>query len=123
MKIIIYSFLKIYLYLTLFHELAHLKLHIEKDKKQEFFDDLKSSADKIEQEADNFAQKQLIDEDAWNDFFNDDITKYDIYDFAEKLKISPAIVAGRVQFERKNYRVFRNILKYDSIREMFDVPF
>ncbi len=107
---------------TLFHELAHIKLHFINEENKYFFDDLKSkSNDKKEEEADNFARNNLINKDSWNEFYDNFLTKKNIIDFANKLKISPAIVAGRVQHERNNYRIFRNLIQTESIRDMFKI--
>ena len=106
---------------TLFHELAHVKLHLDENNKY-FFDDLKSKTnEEKENEADEFARNSLIDKDSWNDFYKEFLTKKDVEDFANNYNISPAIVAGRIQYERNNYRVFRNLLQTESIREMFKI--
>ena len=106
---------------TLFHELAHVKLHLNENNKY-FFDDLKSKTDEQkENEADEFARNSLIDKDSWNDFYKEFLTKDDVKEFANDYKISPAIVAGRIQYERNNYRVFRNLLQTESIRNMFKI--
>ncbi len=58
-----------YFWFTLFHELAHLILHLN-DEMKYFFDDLKSykNLSKIEKEADIFAEEKLIAKQDWESF-------------------------------------------------------
>ncbi len=39
--------------------------------------------------------------------------------FAKSLRISPAIPAGRVQYEAKDYRVFKTLVAAGTLRPMF----
>jgi HTH-type transcriptional regulator / antitoxin HigA len=105
---------------TLFHELAHLILHFN-DEINYFFDDLKSYKDlsKIEKEADIFAEEKLIKQVDWNNFYSEYISEDEVCNFAEKCRISPAIAAGRIQKERKDYRVFRKLLGQKEVKELF----
>jgi hypothetical protein len=41
--------------------------------------------------------------------------------FAEKLRISPAIPAGRIRFEAKDYTVFKQLLGAGKLRPMFGI--
>ena len=109
-----------YFWFTLFHELAHLILHLN-DEMEYFFDDLKSYKDlsKIEKEADLFAEEKLITKQSWESFYSEYISESDVNSFADKCRISPAIAAGRIQKERKNYRVFRNLLGQKKVKELF----
>ncbi|MCK5674423.1 MAG: hypothetical protein KAH95_13670, partial [Spirochaetales bacterium] len=86
-----------------------------------FFDDLKSYKDlsKIEKEADLFAEEKLITKQSWESFYSEYISESDVNSFADKCRISPAIAAGRIQKERKNYRVFRNLLGQKKVKELF----
>jgi HTH-type transcriptional regulator/antitoxin HigA len=92
---------------TLFHELAHLALHLE-NLEESFFDDLKSTKNisAVESEADRFAEEQLIPAEEWKAFYSDFV-------------ISPAIVAGRIQKERDNFTVFRKLLGQGKVRSLF----
>lgn len=109
-----------YFWFTLFHELAHLILHLNNEIKF-FFDDLKSykNLSQIEKEADIFAEEKLISKQDWKNFYSEYISESDIHNFADKCRISPAIAAGRIQKERKDYRVFRNILGQKKVKELF----
>jgi HTH-type transcriptional regulator / antitoxin HigA len=109
-----------YFWFTLFHELAHLKLHLNNEMKY-FFDDLKSYKDlsKIEKEADIFAEEKLISKQEWESFYSEYISEDDVHNFAEKCRISSAIAAGRIQKERKDYRIFRNLPGQKKVKELF----
>lgn len=52
-------------------------------------------------------------------FYSEYISENDIHSFAEKCRISPAIAAGRIQKERKDYRVFRNLPGQKKVKELF----
>ncbi|RKX93823.1 MAG: hypothetical protein DRZ90_12445, partial [Spirochaetes bacterium] len=39
--------------------------------------------------------------------------------FAKKHELNPAIIAGKIQFARKNYSVFRNLLGRGKVKECF----
>ncbi|MEI8096119.1 MAG: ImmA/IrrE family metallo-endopeptidase [Spirochaetales bacterium] len=97
---------------ALFHELGHLMMHLG-DKPGDFLvDDLSLSAgsdDLVEKQADDFAQKALLPDDFALDQ-QDFITALDVVQYAQQQGISPAIVAGRVQHTKQNYRVFASLL-------------
>ena len=89
---------------TLFHELAHVALHLDKDDVEAFFDDLTACErkDKYESEADKLASETLIPENEWKSVrLSTKSLSKTVLAFAEKLRISPAIPAGRIRFEKK----------------------
>ena len=106
---------------TLFHELSHLALHL-KDNGEYFFDDLKSTNNLSdpEKEADLFAEEQLIPREAWKGFYSAYVSEEEVKSFSQELRISPAIVAGRIQKEREDFRVFRKLLGQNKVRELFE---
>ena len=107
---------------TLFHELAHLALHLDQDGIEGFFDDLTegSKKDRYEKQADKLASETLIPEKEWkaarlsNKSLPDSVAA-----FAEKLRISPSIPAGRIRFEAKDYTVFKQLVGTGKVRAMF----
>lgn len=109
---------------TLFHELAHVALHLDKDGVEAFFDDLTegSKKDKCEKEADKLASEALIPEAAWKAA---KLTKKSapgaVLAFAQSLRISPAIPAGRVRYESKSYTVFKPLIGGGKLRPMFGI--
>ena len=99
---------------TLMHEIGHIHLHLQKDKEQQFFDlnTKDSHLDVLEQEADSYAQVNLIPTHLWNSFKLDkrDIDS-SVLEFSRRNKINPAIVLGRISFEHKMYSIQTNISK------------
>ncbi len=92
---------------VLMHELAHVSKHLD-EAHPLFTDDLDSpdELDRIEREADDMAGEALIPQTAWQK--SAARTSYlttDVVALAEKLGIHPAIVAGRVRHETKNFRL------------------
>lgn len=104
---------------TLFHELSHLALHL-KGNGEYFFDDLKGmkNLSDPEKEADFFAEKQLIPENKWKAFYSSYVSEDEVKRFAQQLRISPAIVAGRIQKEREDFSVFRKLLGQNRVKTM-----
>lgn len=106
---------------TLFHELAHVKIHLT-DNSKAFFDDMTNEMHKeIEKEADLYANQMLISDETWE---NEHLNRYseigDIEYFADKLKISPAIPAGRLRYETKNYKMFTSLIGNGTVKKMFE---
>lgn len=106
---------------TLFHELAHVALHLDKDGFEVFFDNLEdTSLDQCEKEADAFAEEALIPAKHWK---ASGLPKHAPADavirLAEQLRISPAIPAGRVRHERKNFFLLKNLVGQGKVRWLF----
>jgi HTH-type transcriptional regulator/antitoxin HigA len=108
---------------TLFHELAHVALHLDTDDVDAFFDDLtQEGRDAREKEADKFAAEALIPSSAWKPArLNKKSDLASVVAFAEKLRISPSIPAGRIRFETKDYTVLKQLLGAGKLRPMFGV--
>lgn len=109
---------------TLLHELAHVALHLDKGDVEAFFDDLTEDGkkDKCEREADKLASDALIPETEWK---TARLTKksqpWTVIAFAEALRISPSIPAGRVRYESKDYTVFKPLIGSGKLRPMFGI--
>lgn len=102
---------------NLFHEIGHLILHGKKEKFIEFDKRDFSIVQEKEKEADAFATKELIDQSLYSDFLGTgDFSKAAIIRFAEKHKLSPGIIAGRLchdkQVEWKEVAPLRTRLKF-----------
>ncbi|MCF8222820.1 MAG: HigA family addiction module antidote protein [Bacteroidales bacterium] len=101
---------------TIFHELGHIFKHLNKDKTIEFIDLESKVASKtinIEKEADEFAQTNLISQSQWNEL--DSLTNLDdqqIISFSKKYSINPAIILGRICWEKDNYAIKTTIDKH-----------
>ncbi len=110
----------------LMHELAHVVRHLS-ESEPVIVDDLdlqRSGAiteDEIEKEANELAQEALVPKKTWNELIsNKKITGQQLHALAEKLKIHPAVIAGRIRFERNNYNLLTRHVGQGEIRKHFD---
>lgn len=113
-----------YFWFTLVHELAHVYLHL-KDDRLAFFDDtekgVRHSSNPQEVEANRLATDLLIPADLWNqekDTLLDTTDEAVVIDFADRLNVSPAIVAGRVRWESGDFSRFTNLIGNKSVRKV-----
>jgi HTH-type transcriptional regulator / antitoxin HigA len=108
------------------HELAHVVLHLHKSTRDGFIDDLSlgevegSEGDARELEADAWAQEVLIPSEAWDSSsILAQPTPAAVTEFAHRLGIHPAIVAGRVRRELQNYRLLTHYVGSGEVRRYF----
>jgi HTH-type transcriptional regulator/antitoxin HigA len=109
----------------LLHELAHVAKHLTASD-QIIIDDLDlrghdaAPENKIEKEADEMSRNGLIPKKVWEkNPIEDKVTAAAVYTLAEKLKIHPAIISGRVRFERNNYKLLSRHVGRKQIRKHF----
>jgi HTH-type transcriptional regulator / antitoxin HigA len=102
---------------TLFHEIGHIYFEDINSKKKIILDDTESLAQKDNEEmrADQFALDSLIHPQDWKRA-NKIKSKAEILNLAEKLSISPAIIAGRIRKERNDYSLFSDLLGQGRVR-------
>lgn len=110
---------------VLFHELAHVVKHLRKSRLQAVFDDLDSDRVGLESETDEFAGAMLIPDDKWETALARYLrTEGSILSLSKQLEINPAIIAGRIRNEAKNYVIFANLVGQGGVRKHFsDVRF
>lgn len=106
---------------TLCHELAHVALHLDRDNIEAFYDDLDdTSREECEKEADAYAQEALIPAKQWKaSGLQRHAPAEKVYALAARLRIHPAIPAGRVRFERKNYLLLKDLVGNGQVRRLF----
>ncbi|EMX0571551.1 ImmA/IrrE family metallo-endopeptidase [Klebsiella pneumoniae] len=95
---------------TLLHEVAHIWKHVHNE--ETFLDDLDASSDdKKESEANRLAREAFIPRAVWkrSDAYITP-TKENIDILSRELKITPAIIAGRLRRELGNYRLFADLI-------------
>jgi HTH-type transcriptional regulator/antitoxin HigA len=109
---------------TLVHELVHAWKHLGRDDHRAIVDENiekhSSDNDQIEREANTLAAEILIPRATWKRsaaFMSPSIET--IRALAAKEQISPAIVAGRIRFERQNYALFSKLVGYRQVRVAF----
>lgn len=99
---------------ALIHELVHVKKHLKKSSSHLFIADNlddKTRSSKEEREADEGAREVLIPSTEWNGSAVKDMpTVANAIALANKLRIHPAIVAGRVRYETNNWRILTGLL-------------
>ena len=106
---------------TLMHEVAHVILHYRTGLAAGFFDDVENVAvDELEEEANKFAADLLVPEELWSRS-PARIAKVakPIENLAKQLGIAPAILFGRIRFERKNYSIFADKIGQGSVQKLF----
>jgi HTH-type transcriptional regulator/antitoxin HigA len=109
----------------LLHELAHVAKHLSVPGKM-FVDDLDlrghevEVADTKEKQADDMAIEALIPRKIWQQHpIQGKATGPKIQALAEWIKIHPAIIAGRIRFEQKNYKLLSKYVGNKEIRKHF----
>ena len=119
---------------TLLHELAHVGLHFSDCSESALFvDDFDirkgegTSQDRKEKEADAWAQTSLIPKHILEEIAAKDwsIGVSDLYYLSGKAEVHPAIIAGRVRYERGNYHLLSQHVGKGEVRKQFieAVPF
>ena len=107
---------------SLMHELAHVGLHLDPCEGELFIDDLSlSDSDPLEAQADKRAEEALIPPEIWESSeVRDRATLLGVYDLAQKAGVHPAIVAGRVRYERNNYRLLSQLVGRGQVGRQFE---
>jgi len=107
---------------TLLHELAHVMHHLHQAG-DSFVDDLdlQETEDPREVEADKTAQDALIPLAAnWESSrARQEQTTDALREFAEKWRIHPAIVAGRIRHDLGKYRILNHLVGTRAVRRLF----
>jgi HTH-type transcriptional regulator/antitoxin HigA len=114
-----------YFWFCLLHELAHVSKHLSTSDRL-IIDDLDlrgkkvEKEDIIEKEADEMTRNGLIPKRIWDrNPISGKASTAEIHALAEKLKIHPAIIAGRIRFEQNNYRLLSRHVGNKQIRKHF----
>jgi len=111
----------------LLHEIAHLIKHLPEDETNIIIDEIEPqkpntrSKDTKEREADKMAQSALIPKEYWEKINLDakDLAK-EVVLLSEQMKVHPAIVAGRIRFEKNNYRILSQFVQGGEVRKIFE---
>lgn len=110
----------------LLHELAHITKHLSINAINIIIDELEQQRvitggeDKNEKEADKIARNALIPKKFWEkvNLEEKDLSK-EVIRLSEKVKIHPAIIAGRIRFELNNYRILSQFIGADKVGNIF----
>lgn len=114
-----------YFWFCLLHELAHVSRHLSVSD-QLIIDDLDlqrkevEEEDTIEKEADDMTRNGLIPKKIWDRKpLSDKPAIAEINALAEKLRIHPAIIVGRIRHERDNYKILSKHVGSKQVRKLF----
>lgn len=102
---------------SLCHELAHVSLHLSDKMYDCFLDDLDATGNDLEEQADELARDSLIAPEIWRTL--NKFTSQTVYDFAQKIRIHPAIIVGRIHYENKNYHRLSRLVGHGEVRKLF----
>ena len=103
------------------HELVHIWRHLSSEMTA-FYDDLdvEDSVSVQEREADRLAGEALIPEAEWKKSPASNLRTADaVQHLASRLRIHPAIVAGRIRHQYKSYRVLNRLVGQGEVRRLF----
>ena len=110
---------------TLLHELAHLVAgHVSLNNTNCLVDDMElEPLDEMERDADQLAIEAAIPGEVWRE--NKDLAILGgirgVIALASRLDINPAIVAGRVRRETKNYKIHSRHVGFGEVRAQFGI--
>ncbi len=110
----------------LLHELAHLHKHLAFDETNIIIDEIEprkstdAHKEDWEREADKLAKEALIPSKRWEkvNLASKDLAK-EVVKFADQQKIHPAIVSGRIRFEKNNYRILSQFIGRGEVSKLF----
>jgi HTH-type transcriptional regulator/antitoxin HigA len=107
---------------TLCHELAHVALNLEAEPSGAFVDDLEAEGGSaIEAKADAFAADALVPTAKWKaSGLQEGSSATAVTALADKLRVHPAIVAGRVRRELRNYRILSQVVGSGEVRRQLE---
>jgi HTH-type transcriptional regulator / antitoxin HigA len=107
---------------TLLHELAHVSKHLDGTDVDVIYDDLDNESSEVwEREADSIAREALIPAKHWKQAnLGNDHSQERVKSFAKSLRIHPAIPAGRIRYESKNYRLLGDLVGRGCVRKLFE---
>ena len=112
----------------LLHELAHVGRHMDSDRVEAFVDDFtlrkleERREDPWERQADEWAEDTLIPRSVWETSeLRERPTATAVTSLASDLQVHPAIIAGRVRYERKNNRLLSQFVGTGEVRRQFGI--
>jgi len=80
----------------------------------------RDSHDSIENEADELASTALVPKRYWPILDTGEVPKTaDVLSLATKLKVHPALIAGRIRFKHNNYRMLSKLVGHGQVRKLF----
>jgi HTH-type transcriptional regulator / antitoxin HigA len=108
---------------VLFHELAHIALHLKHDNNKQYLEDFENLGDVFEEEeANEWAAESLIPSEVWKlGNLSEASSVEDVIKFSKTIRIHPSIPAGRIRRESGNYTLFQRIIGRSKVRKFFEI--
>lgn len=107
----------------LLHELTHIARHLTEGGARLFVDDLdlrSNDEDQREKEADEWAEEALIPCKDWDAHPVKDVpAPSNVISLAQRVGVHPGIVAGRIRWRDRNYRILSQFLGRGEVRKHF----
>lgn len=108
----------------LLHELTHVARHLGDGGARLFVDDFDLRAkddDPREREADEWAEEALIPKAEWDEHPAQDAPyASNVISLAQRVSVHPAIVAGRIRWRDRNYRILSQFVGNGEVRKHFE---
>ncbi|WP_286751388.1 ImmA/IrrE family metallo-endopeptidase [Pseudomonas sp. UBA2522] len=102
---------------TLMHELAHVSLHYQ-HLDQPILDDLEEENDsETEVEANLIAKDSLVSRENWRLIWNSRTDRRQFLMYCERANVHPAIAAGMLRHQAKNYKLYSDLVQVMDLRE------
>jgi HTH-type transcriptional regulator/antitoxin HigA len=107
----------------LLHELVHAARHLGNSGDRLFVDDLDLRAkddDPREREADEWANEALIPKKEWDEHPAQDAPyPSNVLSLAQRVGVHPAVVAGRIRWRDRNFRILSQFVGSGEVRKHF----
>lgn len=104
---------------TLMHELAHISLHYQQ-LDQPILDDLEENDEsEVEIEANIIAKDSLVSRENWRLIWNARTEKRQFDMYCERAGVHPAIAAGMLRHQSKNYKLYPELVQIMNLRRAF----
>lgn len=107
----------------LLHELTHVARHLVDGSERLFVDDLDLRAkddDEREREADEWSEEALIPRKEWDEHPAQDAPyPSNVMSLAQRVGVHPAVVAGRIRWRDRNYRILSQFIGTGEVRKHF----
>jgi len=111
-----------YYWFTLLHECAHVIKHLSEDNSL-ILDDFESqTSDTREHEANILARNAVVPIEIWKSSKITNVqhpNKEHVTDLASKMEVHPALIAGRVRYERNRYDILSGLVGHREVRKFF----
>lgn len=108
---------------TLMHELAHICLHYEQ-LDQPIVDDFdESSTSDIEVDANIVAKDSLVSRQHWRLIWNARDKKSHFLELCRQAEVHPAIAAGMLRYQSKNYALYPEYQNIMDVRRTFGISY